>query len=292
VTDYLRPASLDDALAARRDHPDWTVLAGGTDLLVSAPQRPAPVGVIDLFGLGPLVGIRASADGGLVIGAATTHAALVASPECRTVAPALVAAASEVGALQIQARGTLGGNIATSSPVGDTLPVLLALDATIEVASLRGHRQIPYRDFCTGYRRTALAADELLVAIHLPPPAPGARQFWRKVGTRRAQSISKVMAAAVIRLDGSGVVTVARIGLGAVADRPIRAVAAERVLTGRPLRADAAEAAEAVRVALAGELKPIDDVRSTADYRLAVAQNVIARFVLQAAEDRSPPSPP
>jgi len=276
MTEYLRPASLDGALRARREHPDYTVLAGGTDLLVGSTQRPDPPGMIDLFGLAPLVGIGEDADGTVWIGAATTYAAILASGLVARELPILVAAAREVGALQIQARGTLGGNIATSSPVGDTLPVLLALDAVIELASeARGSRTVAYESFLTGYRTTALAGDELITRVRFPTRPIGARHYWRKMGTRRAQSISKVMVAGCAALDG-GVVRHVRLGLGAVADRPVRARAAEAALLGLP---PGPEAVERVRSALASELHPIDDVRSTAAYRLAAAQNAVGRFV-------------
>jgi CO/xanthine dehydrogenase FAD-binding subunit len=275
MTDYVRPSSLDDALQARQAHPDYVVLAGGTDLLVSANRRPEPPGVIDVFGLAPLVGIAAEPDGSVVIGAATTYAAILASDVVRRELPGLAAAAREVGALQIQARGTLGGNIATSSPVGDTLPVLLALDSVIELASVRGRRSVSYDRFITGYRTTALSADEIIAAVRFPPRPPGARQYWRKMGTRRAQSISKVMVAACAQVEG-GALRQIRIGLGAVADRPVRARATEAALVGKP---PGPAAARAARDALAGEIRPIDDVRSTAAYRLAVAQNAVARFV-------------
>jgi xanthine dehydrogenase small subunit len=276
MTEYLRPASLDGALRARREHPDYVVLAGGTDLLVGATRRPEPPGIIDLFGLAPLVGIGEEADGSIWIGPATTYAAILASERVRRELPLLAAAAREVGALQIQARGTLGGNIATSSPVGDTLPVLLALDAVLELGSeATGTRSVAYESFLTGYRKTALASDELIVRVRFPTRPAGARQYWRKMGTRRAQSISKVVVAGCAALE-DGVVRHVRLGLGAVADRPIRARAAEATLLGaRP----GPEAAERVRAALAGELRPIDDVRSTAAYRLAAAQNAVGRFV-------------
>jgi xanthine dehydrogenase small subunit len=281
VTAYLRPSSLDDALRARRAHPDYTVLAGGTDLLVASAHRPDPPGIIDLFGLAPLVGIAEEPDGTVSIGAATTYAAILASDIVQRGLPSLAAAAREVGALQIQARGTLGGNIATSSPVGDTLPVLLALDAAIELVSEeRGTRELAYESFLTGYRKTALAADEVIARIRFPPRPAGARHYWRKMGTRRAQSISKVMVAACAQIAG-GAISHIRLGLGAVADRPIRARAAEAAVAGA---APGREAAERARAALASELKPIDDVRSTASYRLAVAQNAVARFIQSLAE--------
>ena len=280
MTAYLRPSSLDEALAARRDHASYVVLAGGTDLLVSVNRRPPPPGIIDLFGLGALCGIAMEANGGVSIGAATTYAEILRSSIVRTQLPCLAEAAREVGALQIQARGTLGGNMATSSPVGDTLPVLLALDATVELASARGQRSVPYTEFITGYRQTALAADELIVRISFPPVPSGARQFWRKMGTRRAQSISKVMVAGCARVR-DGVIEHVRIALGAVADRPVRALAAEAAVLGQ---APGPKTAKLARQAVADSIRPIDDVRSTAAYRLAAGANVVSRFIEGLAE--------
>ena len=281
MTEYLRPRSLEEALAARRAHAEYIVLAGGTDLLVGSAARPEPPGVIDVFGLAPLAGISEQESGAIAIGAATTYAAILQSELVRRELPGLAAAAREVGALQIQARGTLGGNVATSSPVGDTLPVLLALDAAVELASeARGRREVSYEAFLTGYRKTALAADELIVRVLFPPRPPGARHYWRKMGTRRAQSISKVMVAGCAQVE-AGAFRHVRLGLGAVADRPVRARAAEAALLGA---APGREAAERARAALAGDISPIDDVRSTAAYRLAVAQNAVARFVESLAD--------
>lgn len=272
MTSYLRPRTLEEATVARAAYPDWMVLAGGTDLMVNANHRPAPAGILDLWRLGELGFIRVES-GAIVIGAGTTWHEVERHPAVRDKLLPLALAAREIGALQIQARGTLGGNVGTSSPVGDSLPVLLALDATIEVASVRGARSIPYSTFCTGYRKTLLAPDELIVAAHIPLPPATTRTTWRKVGTRRAQSISKVMGAAAITLDG-GVVESARVALGAVADRPIRITAVEAAVKGQPL----AKAADAARAALRGAITPIDDVRSTAEYRRDVAENLVARF--------------
>ncbi len=277
MTGYLRPASLAEAVTARADHPDWTVLAGGTDLMVEASLRPAPRGVIDLWALPALGGVALDGDH-LRIGAGTPWHDVIASPLVAARAAILADAAREIGALQIQTRGTIGGNVANSSPVGDSLPVLLALDAELELASVRGTRTVAYCDFALGYRRTALAADELITAIRLPPPPAGTWLGWRKVGTRRAQSISKVMAAAAVTVEG-GVITRARLGLGAVADRPIRALAAEAVAVGRaPDHATAALVADAA----VAPITPITDVRSTASYRREVVRRLVMRFILAA----------
>jgi xanthine dehydrogenase small subunit len=273
VTEYLRPRTLDEALEQRAAHRDWTVLAGGTDLMVNANHRPAPAGIIDLWRLADIGKITAT-DTGVTIGAGSTWYEVETHPAIVERWTPLVLAAKEIGALQIQARGTLGGNVGTSSPVGDSLPVLLALDAELELASAaRGRRRVAYKDYCTGYRKTLLAPDELIVSATLPKIPANTRTTWRKVGTRRAQSISKVMGAAAIALDG-GVVASARVALGAVADRPIRISAVESAVVGLA----PAKAAEAARAALRTAIKPIDDVRSTAAYRHEVAENLVARF--------------
>jgi CO/xanthine dehydrogenase FAD-binding subunit len=273
VTDYIRPRDVSEALAARALHPDWMVLAGGTDLMVTANHRPVPVGIIDLWRLPALGGISLVDGGAVRIGAGATWYEVENHPAILESWLPLALAAREIGALQIQMRGTLGGNVGNSSPVGDSLPVLLALDAELELASTRGTRRLPYREFCTGYRKTALAGDELIISATLPKPSASTRTAWRKVGTRRAQSISKVMGASAITLDG-GVVREARIALGAVADRPIRVTAVEDAVKGLA----PAQAADAARAAVRASIKPIDDVRSTAVYRRDVAENLVARF--------------
>lgn len=272
MTSYLRPRELEEAVVARAAYPDWMVLAGATDLMVNANHKPVPAGIIDLWRL-PELGFVRIADDVISIGAGTTWHEVERHPAIRDKLRPLALAAREIGALQIQARGTLGGNVGTSSPVGDSLPVLLALDAMIEVASVRGRRSLPYATYCTGYRKTQLAADELIVAAHIPIPDASTRTTWRKVGTRRAQSISKVMGAAAIATDGGTVVS-ARVALGAVADRPIRIAAVEAAVRGVPI----AQAAEAARQAMRGAIAPIDDVRSTSVYRREVAENLVARF--------------
>ncbi|MEO8552569.1 MAG: FAD binding domain-containing protein [Kofleriaceae bacterium] len=271
MTTLVRPRSLAEALELRAAHPDYMVMAGCTDLMVNANHRAAPAGILDLWRLPGLGGVTVDASGAR-IGAGTTWLEVQRAAPLAPWSP-LIAAAREIGALQIQARATLGGNVGTSSPVGEPLPALLALDAELEVASIRGTRRIPYREFCTGYRKTALAADELIVSAHLPAIAPHTHLAWKKVGTRRAQSISKVMGAAAIVVDG-GEITDALVALGAVADRPIRLSEVEQAVRGLA----PARAADAARQIMRAVIRPIDDIRSTAAYRLGVAENLVARF--------------
>ena len=277
------PRSLADAFAAlsgsSADDP-LTPIAGGTDVMVRITGEigEPPARMLDLSRLDELRGT--SSDGGAIsIGALTTYTEIRRSAPCREHLPALVEAAATIGAAQIQNRGTLGGNIANASPAGDTLPVLLALDAQFVVGGARGERTIPASEFWVAYRRTALAPDELILRIVIPV-AGGREARFRKVGTRRAQAISKVVLALAWRDDGSsGGWRDVRVALGSVADRPIRARAAEAALEGR---APTPEAADAAAEALVAEITPIDDVRSTADYRRTVAARVLHRLVRDA----------
>jgi CO/xanthine dehydrogenase FAD-binding subunit len=255
-------------------------IAGGTDLLVQIAGELAepPERVIDLWRLDELRGIDLDGES-LVLGALTTYTEIRRSALCREHVPALVEAAATIGAAQIQNRGTLGGNIANASPAGDTLPVLLASDAEIVLGSARGERVVPASEFWTGYRRTALEPDELILRVRIPLVTERDVQF-RKIGTRRAQAISKVVLALAWREHGrAGGWSDVRLALGSVAPTPIRATATEAVLEGaRPTPATADRAAET----LAGELQPIDDVRSTADYRRTVAARVLHRLIREA----------
>ncbi|MFI5199399.1 MAG: FAD binding domain-containing protein [Candidatus Limnocylindrales bacterium] len=273
------PARLADAYAllAESSH---RPIAGGTDVLVqmTAGSGTRPERLLDLWRLDELRGIDLDRDA-LTFGALTTYTAIRRSSVCRDLLPALVEAAATIGAAQIQNRGTLGGNIANASPAGDMLPILLATDASIVVGSVRGERTIPAVAFWTGYRTTALAADELVVRIRIPLVADRQVRF-RKVGTRRAQAISKViLALSWVSAGPDGPWQAVRLGLGSVAERPIRASATEAVLEGQPPTSGTADRAF---VTLAGEIKPIDDVRSTADYRRAVAARVLHRLIRDA----------
>lgn len=268
----LTPRTLDEALALRAAHPDAVPLAGGTDLMVYLESGALdPPRFLNLWGLPGLADVVRTPEGGLSIGALATHTDLVRSAEVRAVAPILAEACATVGALQIQNRGTLGGNIVNASPAGDTLPVLLALDATFTVQSAaRGRREVRADAFWRGYRKMELAPDELLVEIRLPARHPGDRTAFRKVGTRQAQSISKVMLGLRIRVDADDRVAEARVAFGSVAATPVRAHQVEQALLGRPADDLGAEADLAMV-----DIRPIDDVRSTADYRRTVAVNIL-----------------
>jgi CO/xanthine dehydrogenase FAD-binding subunit len=239
-----------------------TPLAGCTDIYVNLQFGTArDTRFVDLWSLRDLRGISAERET-LRIGALTTYTELIESALVRRRLPMLVSASREIGGRQIQNRGTLGGNIANASPAGDALPVLAAVEASVILRSAARERRVPFNAFYTGYRTTVRQADELIVAIEIPRIE--GRQYWRKVGTRRAQAISKVMCAAV---RGDEV----RIALGSVGPTVVRLRRTERVLAaGGPLKQ-----AQAV---LRGEISPIDDMRSTADYRKEVAANLLADF--------------
>ena len=254
-------------------------IAGGTDVMVAITGElgPIPDRMLDLSRLDELRGV-ALEDGSLVLGARTTYTEIRRSTLCREHLPALVEAAATIGAAQIQNRGTIGGNIANASPAGDTLPILLAADASILVGGQRGEREVAAADFFVDYRKTALAADELILQVRIPLPAGRALRF-RKVGTRRAQAISKVVMAIAWQDLGTAGWNDVRVALGSVAAMPIRARATEAVLEGtRPSPEVADRAAET----LAGELKPIDDVRSTAEYRRVVSARILHRLLRDA----------
>ena len=277
------PASLPEAfalLAGSTGDDQLTPIAGGTDVMVriSGEIGEPPARLLDLWRLDELRGI--TSDGGAItLGALTTYTEIRRSAPCREHLPALVEAAATIGAAQIQNRGTLGGNIANASPAGDTLPVLLALDAEVVIGGPRGERTVPATDFWVAYRRTALAPDELILRIRIPVGG-GREARFRKIGTRRAQAISKVvMAVAWRESPGNGEWRDVRVALGSVADRPVRAAAAEDALEGNP---PTPEAADHAAEALANEIHPIDDVRSTADYRRVVAARALHRIVRDA----------
>jgi carbon-monoxide dehydrogenase medium subunit len=274
---YLQPTSLEEALALLADHGDAArIVAGGTDVVVELGRGMRPTEtLIDITRVAELGGI-AERDGEIVVGALATHNDVVASARCRQALRPLAQACWEVGAPQLRTRATVVGNLVTASPANDTIAPLVALGASIVLASVRGERVLPLADFYLGVRRTALAPDELVREIRVAPLPSGARSRFVKLGLRRAQAISVVDAALVLRFDGDAVAD-ARIALGSVAPTIVRAADAEGFLRGKTL--DRATCDEAGRLAAAAT-DPIGDVRGSASYRRTAVANLVADALL------------
>jgi CO/xanthine dehydrogenase FAD-binding subunit len=271
----VTPETLSEALADLAAHPEARPFAGGTDLMVLLEAGHLPPGrFVNLAKCRELLGIERRDEGGLSIGALTTYTDVRCSPLIDEDYGLLKLAAAETGGPATQNRGTIGGNIANASPAADTPPVLLVYDAELDLLSASGSRRVPYASFHRGYKQMDLAPGEIIARVILPQ-AHMRRAFYRKVGPRRAQAISKVCFAGVVAMDAT-VVRDIRIALGSVAPTAIRARRTEAALRGRPL--DAAAIAAAMEE-LVAEIAPIDDIRSTARYRSRVAANLLQEFL-------------
>jgi len=271
------PSSLADALALLNREPGvWKPFAGGTDLMVLLEAGKLPhLNYINIWGLQELRGIDVT-DSHITLGALTTYTEVQSHPVLQSEFPMLCQAASETGGLAIQNRGTIGGNIVNASPAADSPPALLAYDAEIELISTDGSRWLPYRGFHTGYKQMLIGPNELLSRVRMPRNTRGATHYYRKVGTRKAQAISKVCLAALARLDDDQI-SDCRIALGSVAPIVVRCVQTEDALRGRKPDTGTINSACAT---LSQEISPIDDIRSTAHYRLQVAKNLLTDFLL------------
>ena len=271
------PSTLDGALRLLASDPAAQPFAGGTDVMVLLDAGRLPSGrYVSLWNFDELRGISRDERGAVTIGSLTTFSDIRESSVVAGHYPMLNAAATQIGGVATQNRATIGGNIANASPAADSPPALLAYDAEIELLSLRGRRRLSYAAFHTGYKRTQLEPGEIIASVVLPPREPGWRDGYRKVGTRRAQAISKVCLAASVRVEGGRVADI-RIALGSVAPTVVRCRAAEDALRGAAIDDEAVgRAVDAV----ASDIAPIDDLRSTADYRRAVARNLISAFLL------------
>jgi CO/xanthine dehydrogenase FAD-binding subunit len=276
----ISPASLSEALAVlARDEGAWQPFAGGTDLMVLLEAGKLPhKNYLNIWNLPELRGIEVT-DAHVTLGALTTYTEVQDHETLREEFPMLCQAASETGGLAIQNRGTIGGNIVNASPAADSPPALLAYDAELEFVSAKGSRTIPYHSFHTGYKQMNIRPDELLRSIRLPRSTNESRHYYRKVGTRKAQAISKVCFAGVGRMKADQIADV-RIALGSVAPIPIRCVQTEGALRNKRINLETLATAKA---ALTTEIAPIDDLRSTKDYRLRVSLNLLEDFVLQLA---------
>jgi CO/xanthine dehydrogenase FAD-binding subunit len=271
LCEVLTPSSLDEALTLFAAHPDARPLAGGTDLMVPFAAGRLPDRLfLNLWRLEELRGIVVS-DGEVTCGALTLFRDIAAHPLLQREFPNLVRSAKVTGALAIQSRGSLGGNIANGSPAADTPPSLLAYGAELELTSLRGSRWVPYADFHTGYKRSLLAPDELITRIRVSRPREGGFHYFRKVGTRQAQAIAKVSLAGWVRTE-HGRIQELRLALGSVAPMPVRAKGTEKVLLGGSV---ADLPLEAALEALQSDISPIDDLRSSATFRRRVAGNLL-----------------
>lgn len=265
--ELLEPRSLEEAFRMMQEQAPVVPLAGGTDIYVELNAGRLPgQRYLNLTRIDALRGIELDGDV-LRIGALVTYTQMIESGLVADRLPILASAAREVGGIQIQNRGTLGGNIANGSPAGDTLPVLAVADATVVLGSASGTRRVPFTSFYTGYRASVRSREELIVAVEIPPIQ--GKQWFRKVGTRAAQAISKIVMA--------GVRTAApRIAIGSVAPTVVRLPGTEAHLAG------GGSLDEAGRI-LADEIRPIDDLRSTAGYRRQVSINLLRQFWLETA---------
>jgi CO/xanthine dehydrogenase FAD-binding subunit len=273
--ELLAPRTLSDALERLACQPgEWKPLAGGTDLMVLLEAGKLPHRkFLSLWRLPELRGITVTPEH-VKLNALTTYSEIRRHDVLRREFPLLCQAAAETGSIATQNRGTLGGNIANASPAADSPPALLVYDAELQLASTAGARWVPYHGFWKGYKQINLRSDELICAIRLPRNQSFSKHYYRKVGTRRAQAISKVCFAGAARTDG-GRITEVRIALGSVAPTVLRASETEKILRGERLAPPLLLAAQRV---LAREIAPIDDIRSTARYRLRVTQNLLAEF--------------
>jgi len=252
------------------------LLAGGTDLMVQLHDRVAVApAYLNIWNLSELRGIDGGGDH-LRIGALTTYTQMIKSPLVKQYCPILIDAAKTVGGTQIQNRGTIGGNIVNASPAGDTLPILAACEAQLELGSHRGIRVVSFNEFYTGYRQTILAPDELLVAVRLSKTKDNERLFFQKVGSRQALVISKVVMAGKAEIDGKKRIHSIGLGVGSVAPTVIRLRQTEALLQNQILTEALIEkASESVWQ----EIKPITDVRSTEHYRRTIAGNLVKKFL-------------
>lgn len=273
--DMKVPLELDEALELMARAPgEWKPFAGGTDLMVLLEQGKLPhKKFVSVWRLPELRGI-ATTDHHVTLGAMTTYSQIQSSVVLQREFPLLCRAARETGGVATQNRGTLAGNIANASPAADSPPALLVYDAELELVSADRTRWVPYTDFHLGYKKMDIRPDELIRRIRLPRRKAGWRQYYRKVGTRRAQAISKLCFAGTALVENGNIKDV-RIALGSVAPTPIRCRKTEGLLREKLN----SEMVAAAKHQLAQEITPIDDFRSTARYRTKVAQNVLEEFL-------------
>jgi len=278
----VSPGNLQAALSLLAGEPaQWLPIAGGTDVMVLySAGKLSNRNLINIWNIPELRQIEVSSDA-ISIGAACTYTALRQHEIVSREFPLLATAASWTGGIANQNRGTLGGNIANASPAADSLPALLVYDAELTLISARGERRVAYRNFHTSYKQTVLAADELILDISLPRRFSGYISHARKVGARNAQAISKVCLAALGQIS-HGTIREVRLAVGSIAPVPLRLNETERLLTEKRIEPALVGAA---RTIVSMEIRPIDDIRSTARYRSVVAGNLVAEFLEKLAAE-------
>ncbi len=270
------PRSVSEALDRLAEDDDVTIIAGGTDVMVYVQaQALRPRRVLNIWGLDALRGISET-DEHVLIGALDCYTDIIGSAIVQRELPTLVESARTIGAIQIQNRGTLGGNFANASPAADTPPVLLACGGALELRSARGSRWVDFDRFFLGYKQVDRRSDELITRFRIQKASREDKDWYLKVGTRQAQAISKVVMGGRARMRADGTIASARLAVGSVAAVTLRLPTTEALLAGRV--PDAQLEAEAMACA-AAEVTPIDDIRSTEDYRRRVSGNLAARFV-------------
>jgi CO/xanthine dehydrogenase FAD-binding subunit len=283
--ELIAPGSLTGVLDLLASAPgEWTPLAGGTELMVAfSAGRLSARKLVNLWGIPDLRFINTTPNN-IVIGACTTFLDLRAHSGLAADLPLIAKSASWIGSVANQSRATVGGNLVNGSPAADSSPALLVYDAEIELVSQRGRRRIPYAEFHTGYKRNAMTPDELLFAVHLSRRFAHHRQYLRKVGTRRAMAISKVALAATTILQ-ENVISEIRLAAASLAPFPARLYKTEAALLGQPVTKATIQTA---RRAVLAEAQPIDDIRSTAEYRRRVAANLVEEFLLELTAEAKP----
>ena len=276
--DLIAPTTLNAVLETLAENPGhYTPIAGGTELMVAlGAGRLTQKNLLSINHLKELRFIEVTPEA-ITIGSGTTFTDIRRNPTIASDLPLLSQSASWTGSIANQNRGTLGGNIVNASPAADSPPALLAYDAELTLISATGTRTMPYADFHLGYKKTALHPEELLHSIKIKRNFQDYISYTRKVGTRNAQAISKV-AIAALALMNNGVIQDIRIGAASLRDRPCRLTATEQSLLNQPITPATIAAA---RATLATETLPIDDIRSTAKYRAAVAANLLEEFLNQ-----------
>ena len=272
------PKDISDALEILKTEPgQWMPLAGGTDLMVLLNAgKLFATHFMNLWNISELKEIHTN-DDSIQLGALTTFSQLRSNKIIRNEFPVLFSISNQIGAWAIQNRATIGGNIANASPAADSSPGFLVYDAELELISQRGSRKIAYQDFHLGYKKTALKPDELIKSISLPRKKwnPSDRHYFRKIGTRQAQAISKICFAGLLRHENTAIKDI-RIAIGSVAPTPLRCVETEKFLKGNAHDPMLLQNAKKI---LSKEIKPINDIRSTGKYRFNLAKNLLEEFL-------------